>query len=65
MTYSEAVLALRHKMILSQVEFAREIGVSYMTIIRWEKGKFNPTLKAKRKLMPLFEKYGIILEDTI
>lgn len=59
MTYSEAIKDLRRRLILSQVEFAVLLGVSFQSVNRWEKGKYEPTIKAKRKLAPYFEKYGI------
>lgn len=63
MDYAEAVKTLRKKTILSQVEFADYLGVSFSTVNRWENGKFTPTVKAKRKLAPLFKKYNIKVED--
>lgn len=63
MKYSEAIKALRKKMLLSQTEFADYLIVSFATVNRWENDKFTPTLKAKRKLRPLFEKYKIKVED--
>lgn len=63
MDYAEAVKTLRKKMILSQMEFADYLGVSFSTVNRWENGKFTPTVKAKRKLAPLFKKYNIKVED--
>ena len=63
MNYAEAVKALRNKMIMSQMEFADYLGVSFGTVNRWENDRFNPTIKAKRKLSPLFEKYNIQVED--
>lgn len=59
MTYQEAVKTLRKKMILSQVEFAEKLGVSFATVNRWESGKHDPTIKAKRLLAPYFKKYKI------
>lgn len=63
MNYAEAVKALRKKMIMSQMEFADYLGVSFGTVNRWENDRFTPTVKAKRKLAPLFEKYNIEVED--
>lgn len=63
MNYAEAVKALRKKMILSQMEFADYLGVSFGTVNRWENGKFTPTVKAERKLAPLFKKYEIEVDD--
>lgn len=63
MTYSEAIKKLRRKMILTQTELAHLLNVSFGTVNRWESGKFEPTIKVKRKLQPLFDKYEIKLED--
>lgn len=63
MRYSEAIKSLRKKMILSQMEFAKFLGVSFGTVNRWENDKFVPTIKMKRKLALLFEKYRIELGD--
>lgn len=63
MTYQEAVKALRKKMIMSQMEFAEYLGVSFASVNRWERNRFEPTIKAKRKLQPLFKKYKIEIDD--
>jgi len=46
-------------MTLSQTEFAEFLGVSNVTVSRWETGKSFPTIKLKRKLNDLFLKYDI------
>lgn len=65
MTYQEAIKKLRSKMILSQMEFAEELGVSFVTVNRWETGKHAPTIKAKRLLKAYFEKYEIVYQLTM
>ena len=62
MTYAEAIKKLRNKMILSQMEFANLLGVSFASVNRWETGRYEPTIKVKRKLSPLFIKYNIEVE---
>ena len=62
MPYSEAIRVLRNKMLLTQTEFAEYLGVSFGTVNRCESGRFEPTMKLKRKLAPLFEKYNILVE---
>ena len=59
MTYAEAIKKLRNKMLLTQMEFAEYLGVSFASINRWETGRFEPTMKIKRKLAPLFKEYRI------
>jgi DNA-binding XRE family transcriptional regulator len=59
MNYAVLIRQLREKMILSQTEFAELLGVSNVTVSRWETGKSFPTIKLKRKLNDLFLKYDI------
>ena len=57
--YAEVIKKLRDKMLLSQEEFAKVLGVSYASINRWENGKHEQTIKIKRKLRSLFNEYNI------
>lgn len=59
MDYSKSIKKLREMMFLTQEEFANEIGVKLITVSRWENGKFDPTIKNKRKLNDLFREYKI------
>lgn len=62
MDYRKAIKELREKLLVSQNELAKMLGVSFATVNRWENGRFEPNYKAKRKLQDLFEKNGIVLE---
>lgn len=42
---------LREYLCLSQTEFAQLLGVSFVSVNRWENGHFEPTIKAKRKIL--------------
>ena len=59
MNYAEAIKALRKKMLITQTELAAQLGVAFVSVNRWENGAYGPTMKAKRKLALLFEKYGV------
>lgn len=50
MRFAEEVKELRHKCLLSQTDFAREIGVSFSTVNRWETGKVKPSYKAMKRI---------------
>ena len=50
---------LRVKLIISQDELAKMLGVSFVSVNRWENGAYEPTMKVKRKLALLFKEYGI------
>ena len=63
MDYKLMIKKLRNKMLLTQSEFAKELGVSIASVARWETGQNEPTMKVKRKLKIFFEKYNIEVED--
>ena len=50
---SEKVKELRRRLSMTQKKFAEAIGVHVVTIIRWEKGAFNPSDLALEKLRQL------------
>lgn len=62
MDYPKLLKEYREKVLITQEEFAQKLGVSYVTLNRWENGKFEPTMKMKRKLNKLFIKEGLIGE---
>lgn len=62
MKYSEAIKKLRLIMCLTQTEFRALFGISYITVNRWESGKYEPTMRIKRKMKDFFEKEDIKLE---
>jgi putative transcriptional regulator len=64
MDYAKAVKELRKKLLVSQMELAEMLGVSFATVNRWERGRYEPSYKAKRKLRELFKKNGIVLEEN-
>ena len=53
MSFAEDIKILRLSAILTQEEFAKEVGVSFATVNRWETGKSKPTIKA----MKLIDEY--------
>lgn len=59
MSYINVIKELREKMFLTQKEFSKIIGVSYETINRWENGRFNPSMKEKKKIYELCQKYSV------
>lgn len=50
MDYSKTIKELRLSLFLTQEEFAKKFGVSYASVNRWENGRYEPTMKIKRKL---------------
>lgn len=59
--YQKMIASLRNKLILSQEDFAKLLGVSFALVNRWERGHHEPTIKVKRKIVELCEKQGIQL----
>ena len=47
MEFKKKVLFVRAKLNLSQMDMAKELGVSFQTINRWELGKVSQTKKAE------------------
>ena len=62
MDYSTLLKKYREKTFKTQREFAKELGISFVTLNRWETGKFNPTMKMKKKLHSIFLKEGLLEE---
>lgn len=46
---------LRLKLGLTQLAFAKKMGVSFQTINRWERGKFCPSSLAVEKIKQMVE----------
>ncbi|MDY0278621.1 MAG: helix-turn-helix transcriptional regulator [Acholeplasma sp.] len=59
MTYAQRIKKLREVMLITQKELSVLLSVSFVTVNRWENGKFEPTMKEKRKLAQLFKENGI------
>ena len=60
MDYPKLLKEYREKMFMSQEDLAQKLGISYVTVNRWENGKFEPTIKMKKKLYNLFKKAGLV-----
>ena len=50
-------------MLITQTELANLLGVAFVSVNRWESGEYEPTMKIKRKLAPLFKEHGISVEE--
>lgn len=60
MDYPKLIKEYRNKKIITQVELAIILGVSFVSVNRWENGHFNPTIKTKRKIHQLLVEAKII-----
>ncbi len=63
MTYSEKVKNAREKLLLTQDEMATELGVNAITICRWETGKTEPNMKAKKAIRDFCIRNKLNFED--
>lgn len=63
MTYADGIKLLRKRMLVTQTELAKILGVAFVSVNRWENGEYQPTMKVKRKLAPLFKEHGIAVEE--
>ncbi len=48
MSFAEDIKRIRLSAIMTQEEFAKEVGVAFATVNRWETGKAKPTIKAMK-----------------
>ena len=64
MQLSDSIKMTRQKAFLSQEEFAKELGVSFATINRWETGKSRPSIKAMKNLDDYCKKNNIQFDVT-
>ena len=51
---------LREAMLLTQNELASILGVSFVSVNRWENSVNQPTMKMKRRLLKMMKKYGFM-----
>ena len=57
--YQKLVIELRNKLVMSQMDFAVFLGVSFASVNRWEKGHFEPSYETKRKIIKLCKENNI------
>lgn len=62
MNISERIKYIRKITYLSQESFAKEIGVSFSTVNRWENGKTKPSYVAMKKINSFCNKNSIKLK---
>ena len=62
--YADGILQLMAKLNLSQEELAKILGVSYISVNRWENDKYAPTKLVKVKLNQLFKEHNIEVKEV-
>ena len=56
--------AIRQKSLLSQEAFAKELGVSFTSVNRWETGKSTPSYKAMKQINDFCKAHDIDYDIT-
>lgn len=64
MSFAENVKLVRAELKLSQEDLARELGVSFATINRWENGSYNPSRLAKKAFEDFCEKKNVLIDKN-
>lgn len=62
MTFAEKVKCVRGKLLLSQEDLAKQVGVSFATVNRWEKG-VEPQFLTKMRFENFCNERGIKFEE--
>lgn len=62
MSFCDDIRTIRQKCFLSQEAFAKELGVSFATVNRWESGKTKPTYRTMRLIDDFCKKHKIVFD---
>lgn len=60
--FAKTIKEYRMIKLLTQEEFAALVGVATTTVVRWEKGQYEPTMQKKKQLKLLFIKANLVTE---
>lgn len=63
MKFKEKILKVRCELDLSQEALAKELGVSFTTINRWEKGHAKPSLLFENRFNKYCKEKGLMIHD--
>lgn len=64
MGFAEDIKKIRIKALMTQEEFAKELGVAFTTVNRWETGKSTPGIKAMRVIDGFCKSRGVEFDVT-
>lgn len=64
MEFKDKVKAVREKLVLSQAELAKELGVAFASVNRWENGLRIPTYALQRKFYDYCRMKGIEFTES-
>lgn len=63
MTFADKVRHVRRTLYISQETLAKELGISFSTVNRWENGKSEPNLMLEGKFLDFCKRKGINFYD--
>lgn len=63
MEFKDQVKCVRKKLYLSQEMMAKELGVAFATVNRWESGRCKPNYKAQKAFADFCAKRSVELSD--
>lgn len=61
MDFSDRIKQMRKAVYLSQESFAKEIGVSFSTVNRWEKGRTKPNYAAMKRIASFCAEHSLTM----
>lgn len=64
MTFAEKCLFVRTELLLTQVQLAKLLDVSQVTIARWESEESKPQTVQYGKFLKLCKKHNIVFDDN-
>ena len=61
--YAKKIKEYREHKFLTQTQLADILGCAFISISRWETGRFEPNMAMKKKLVGMFKEVDMKLED--
>ena len=63
MTFADKVKFARAQLMVSQEEFAKLVGVTRVTVTRWESQGYQPRFLTEKKFEKFCKEKGIVFEE--
>lgn len=61
--YAKKIREYREHKFLTQTQLAEILGCTFISISRWETGRFEPNMAMKKKLVVLFQEAGMNTDE--
>lgn len=63
MEFKDQIKSVRKKLYLSQEMMAKELGVAFATVNRWESGRCKPNYRAQKAFAEFCRRMDVSLDD--